>query len=229
MVGDAPWRRLYFDLPWARGSAESTAASALDVADEVVRVIREHLGGEPFAILGQSYGGMLARHVAHVLRGQALGLATIAGVFEAERSARRVPERTVLVVEPDALKRAGKVREEFAALHVVQTDDTLDAFTASVWPGEREARQSVMDRVVMSYGLPVEPEVAHPAPFGAPSLHLFGRQDDVVGYEDGWALREHYPRGTYAVLDTAGHAVHLERPALTAALIRDWLDRVDLQ
>lgn len=48
-----------------------------------------------------------------------------------------------------------------------------------------------------------------------------------MGYEDGWRLRDHYPRGTYAVLDLAGHNVHLEQPQLTTALIRDWLRRMD--
>jgi pimeloyl-ACP methyl ester carboxylesterase len=56
-------------------------------------------------------------------------------------------------------------------------------------------------------------------------LHLFGRQDHVTGYEDGWKLRDHYVRGTYAVLDAAGHNAHLERPELTAALVKDWLAR----
>ena len=227
MTGDLPWRRLYFDLPWAEGAPGSTAASALDVADEVIADIRALLGDEPFALLGQSFGGMLARHVAHELRAQVLGLATIAGVVEADHSARRVPDRTVLVVEPAALDLAGDALEDFTAAHVVQTTETLTAFRTSVLPGEQGSDQTVLDRIAAHYGLPVQPEVAHPQPFTAPSLHLFGRQDDVVGYEDGWLLREHYPRGTYAVLDTAGHGVHLERPTLTGALIRDWLERVD--
>ena len=47
----------------------------------------------------------------------------------------------------------------------------------------------------------------------------------MTGYEDGWKLRDHYVRGTYAVLDSAGHNAHLERPELTAALVKDWLAR----
>ncbi|WIB13919.1 alpha/beta hydrolase [Curtobacterium sp. MCPF17_052] len=188
-----PWRRLYLDLPWAAGSTGSAAASALDVANEVLAAISDHLGDEPFALVGQSYGGMLARHIAHVRRGQVLGLATIAGVTETEHRARRVPERTVLVIEPAALERAGDAREAFTTAHVVQTTETLDAFITSVLPGERDADQAVMERIAARYSLPVEPEIAHPLPFTAPSLHVFGRQDDVVGYEDGWLLREHYP------------------------------------
>ncbi len=56
---------------------------------------------------------------------------------------------------------------------------------------------------------------------------VIGNQDDVVGYEDGLALRAHDPRGSFVVVDGAGHNVHLERPELTGAAVRDWLDRMD--
>lgn len=45
----------------------------------------------------------------------------------------------------------------------------------------------------------------------------------ITGYEEGWKLRDHYVRGTYAVLGAGGHAAHLERPDLIAAAVNDWL------
>ena len=94
-------------------------------------------------------------------------------------------------------------------------------------PGLRGADPSVLHRIEAGYGLSAEPEAIHPEPFTAPSLFLFGRQDDVVGFEDGWSFRDHYPRASYVVLDAAGHNAHLERPSLTGALISDWLLRMD--
>ncbi|GAA4686416.1 alpha/beta hydrolase [Frondihabitans cladoniiphilus] len=226
MIESMPWRRLSVELPWAEKASPSTAASALDVATEVIGAVQYHIGDEPFAILGQSFGGMIARHVAHELRDRVLGLATIAGVVEARHSHRTVPPRAALVVDEAVLERAGDAREGFVEEHVVQTAETFAAFVEYVLPGARGSDHEVMERIASDYGLPVDPEIGHPEPFLAPSLHLFGRQDDVVGFEDGWRLRDHYPRGTYAVLDTAGHSVHLERPELTGALLRDWLTRM---
>ena len=40
-------------------------------------------------------------------------------------------------------------------------------------------------------------------------------------------ILEGFPRATYAVLDAASHNVSGERPALLAALLDDWLDRVE--
>ncbi|WP_182065970.1 alpha/beta fold hydrolase [Curtobacterium sp. ME12] len=47
------------------------------------------------------------------------------------------------------------------------------------------------------------------------------------GSDDGVALRDHYPRGTFVVLDAAGHNLHLEQPEVTAALVRDRFARID--
>lgn len=109
---------------------------------------------------------------------------------------------------------------------VVQTATNLATFVDTVLPGLRRANQAVMDRIASNYALQIEPEDAHPEPSRAPSLHIFGRQDHIVGHEDGWKLRDHYVQETYVVLDAAGHNVHLEQPEITAALVRDWLGRM---
>jgi pimeloyl-ACP methyl ester carboxylesterase len=226
-IGDRPWRRVYVDLPWAEGAPPSDAASALQVASSVIDDVRSVLGEAPFAIIGNSFGTMIARYVAHELREQVLGLATLAGVFEPRHDARVVPPRQVLRVDEAVLDAAGDARSDFAEVSVVQDAASFAAFTEYVLPGLRGSDPAVIDRIAADYTLPAVPELAHPEPFTLPALHVFGRQDDVVGYEDGWRFRDHYPRGTYAVLDLAGHNVHLEQPQITTALIRDWLRRMD--
>ncbi len=226
MVGDAGWRRCYIDLPWAAAASPSRAASSQDIAVELVEAIVDLVGADPFAIVGNSYGGMLARHVAHELRGQVLGLATLAGVFEPDQGTRILPEKQVVESDPGVTAAAGRARGDYEEMTVVQSTDTLDMFVRHVLPGVRSADAALLARIEASYALTVEPEAAHPDPFEAPSLHVFGRQDHVTGFEDGWALRDHYVRGTFAVVDAAGHNAHLERPLVVAALVRDWLDRM---
>lgn len=226
-VGEANWQRVYVDLPWAAGVSDNSAASAQDVANGVVDEIRRHLGAQPFAVIGNSFGGMIARYVAHQLREQVIGLATLAGVFEPLHDARTLPARQVLHKNPRVAAAAGLAREDYEEMTVVQTEATVAAFTRYALPGLRAADQTVIDRISANYALNVQPEIEHAAPFEAPSLHVFGRQDHVTGYEDGWKLRDHYIRGTFAVLDAAGHNVHLEQHALTAALVKDWLVRMN--
>ncbi|WP_245812005.1 alpha/beta fold hydrolase [Actinophytocola xinjiangensis] len=67
----------------------------------------------------------------------------------------------------------------------------------------------------------------HGAPFDRPALILTGRQDHVTGYQDQFALLPHYPRASFAVLDVAGHNLHIEQAGLFAAHLGEWLDRVE--
>ncbi len=58
------WRRIYLDLPGTAGTPIGGAASTSDVVAAVEREIDARIGDEPFAILGNSFGGMIARQVA---------------------------------------------------------------------------------------------------------------------------------------------------------------------
>ena len=64
-------------------------------------------------------------------------------------------------------------------------------------------------------------------PFPAPTWIDTGRQDAVVGYRNAWQILEDYPRATFAVLGRAGHILPVKQTELFAALVDDWLDRVE--
>lgn len=215
------WTRLYVDLPGSGGTPIGDVASAEDVARVVTDEIRSRVGDRPFALVGSSFGAMIARRIAHDLRPQVLGLATLAGVFVAEHDRRAVPPRTVLVADPTV-----DGGEDYAEQAVVQSPANLRVFVEHVLPGLRSADEVGLARIAERYGFDQEPEDAAPEPFTQPCLVVTGRQDDVVGYADAWARVEHYPRATFSTLDTAGHNVHLDRPGLVAALLTDWLERV---
>lgn len=216
------WTRLYVDLPGHGGTPIDDVASAEGVARAVTDEIRGRVGDRPFALVGSSFGAMVARRVAHDLRPQVVGLATLAGVFVAEHDHRTVPSRTVLVADP----AAADGDEDYAELAVVQSPANARAFRQHALPGLRAADQEGLARIAERYAFDREPEDASPEPFTQPCLVVTGRQDHVVGYVDAWARIEHYPRATFVTLDSGGHNVHLDRPGLVAALLTDWLERV---
>ncbi len=51
--------------------------------------------------------------------------------------------------------------------------------------------------------------------FDGPVTVLAGRQDRIAGYADQFAVMSRYPRGTYAVLDDAGHYLPFKQPSLS--------------
>lgn len=216
------WRCILVDLPWTEHADDRTAASTTDVVRGVQRDIADVIGDEPFAILGNSFGGMVARQIAHDWRDRVLGLATIAGVFVADHGARDLPEPTVIIDEPGADDAAGPGGyRDFA---VVRTVDNARLWRLFVAPGLATADMRTMERISRAYDLDSHPEDGEA--FTAPTLILAARQDSSVGYRDAWRMLEHYPRATFAVLDAAGHNVHLDAPDLARAHVADWLRRM---
>jgi len=56
---------------------------------------------------------------------------------------------------------------------------------------------------------------------------VMGRQDSACGYHDAWGILENYPRGTFVVLDRAGHVLMIEQRKIFNALVNEWIDRVE--
>ncbi|MFI7426179.1 alpha/beta fold hydrolase [Micromonospora sp. NPDC049836] len=221
------YRRLYPDLP-AMGAtpAPPSIASSDDLLDAVLDFVDDSLGDQPFLLVGQSYGGYLARALVRSRPEQVLGLALVCPAGTAlEPADRRVPERQVLRPDPELLASVdARTAEEFADMAVVQTPETLRRFREEVLAGLDAADTESMARIRQRWTLSEDPEGG--APFPRPTLILTGRQDHATGYLEQFDLLPHYPRASFAVLDVAGHNLQIEQPALFGALLGEWLDRV---
>lgn len=224
VLAQGNWRRIYVDLPGFGESPIGDCASTDDVVTAVVALLRERMQGERFALLGQSFGGMVARAVAREMRDDVLGLALVAPATVADSDARDTPAETVLHEDVDALRAAGDSADDYAQIAVVQSVEGARAFVEHSAPGAAVADEEAMKRLSENYELGTDPEAG--AAFTQPSVIITGRQDHVVGYRDAWATLEHYPRATFAVLDEAGHNVHLDASPVVDALVADWLRRM---
>ena len=218
---DDGWLRIYPDLP---GRGGTPAHASVDSGEATVRVLLGVLDavapGQACAVVGESYGGYLARGVlAH--RPDLLGLALVCPSVrpqQNEQAEHLVTERDdalVASLEPS-------VRDGFCENNVRQTRDVWDRYAADVLPGLAAADERYLAEV-----LGASPRVARDdVTTAAPVLVVAGRQDSVVGYRDQWRLTETFPRATFAVLDGAGHNAQFEQQGLFDALVRDWLGRV---
>lgn len=222
------WRRIYPDLPGMGLSPAGSDATGTDtVADAVARMIVERIGAEPFALVGNSFGGMLARRLAHDFRSQVLGLCLVAPVIVADSAQRNVPKHVLLREDPDLLTSLTAAdAEQYSRLSVVQSPENWELFKRYVKPGVDLADQAALTAIRSSYALAAEPEEADPAPFEQPTLFLTGRQDSAVGYADALKVLDHYPHAAFHLFDQAGHNVHLDQLELTEAAFDEWLDRM---
>jgi pimeloyl-ACP methyl ester carboxylesterase len=222
------WRRVYIDLPGMGGSvAGPEIRSTADVADAVASFARKTFGNKEFAILGNSFGGMIARQLVADFGDQIIGLALLCPVAVAERGRRILPPRTVLHTDPDLLASLDpEDAKAYAEMAVIQSPENWARFRDAALPGLRSFDRSAIGRIAGRYSLVCEPEERSPK-FRAPTTIITGRQDHVVGFEDQMALAEHYVDSTISVLEGAGHNAHLDQPELTSGLLDRWLARME--
>lgn len=218
------WERIYLDLPGFGGTTPLDGKGGLpELAQWVLDTVSGIVADRPFALMGNSLGGLLARHVISAFPDQVLGAALLAPVVDPDPSHRVTPERSVLEVDPVLMDELStQDREGFSEITVRQIRETWEAFRTFALPGIRAADPRAMERLAGRYVLDPMPEAAQ-APFTRPVLLVTGRQDHVVGYRDQLDLLDHYPHATYLALDGAGHNVHLEQPEIVTAALRQWV------
>ncbi|WP_109507886.1 alpha/beta fold hydrolase [Nocardioides speluncae] len=224
------WSRIYLDLPGhgRSGSAgiDSTDAVFGVMADAIAALVPEG----PLLVAGESYGGYLAQGLVEDQPATGVaGVCLVAPAVIAAHGRRVLPAREIVFQDPEiaAAIQSGELDPDsnFAQLAVAADARTLRRTTEEIDPGTALADADALARIESGYTGSWE---ARPRPrFEGPSLMIAGRQDHITGYADQWALVDTYPRMTYAVLDRAGHNVHIEQDVLFAALVHEWLDRVE--
>jgi pimeloyl-ACP methyl ester carboxylesterase len=225
------FERLYFDLPgMGRTRGGEGIASTDDMLDRVRALIERLVPGKKYLLVGESYGGYLARGLVRLDPERVLGLCLICPIAARDTQKVNAAPFSVLEKEPgiDAIMDDDD-RKYYSDMTVRQTAATLSRFREEIMPGLKMADHAW---IAGHFGkrASFEKDVDDPAaryPF--PALFLAGRQDSSVGYSDLWQILEIYPRAAYCVLDMAGHNLQLEQPELFDALAREWLERVLLE
>jgi pimeloyl-ACP methyl ester carboxylesterase len=226
-AGRSGWRRIYLDLPgMGRTPGSGAIASSDDMLDVVLRFIDAVIPGERFSVVGQSYGGYLARGVLARKAASIDGMALICPVVVAERARRDLPRHSVIARDEALLASLSSADiNAFTPAFVVQNRLTWQRFREELLPAIRRADQSFLEAIAHRYVLSFDPD-ALSEPFQRPVLVLTGRQDSEVGYRDQWKMSENFPRLTFAMLDRAGHGLAIEQSGLLTRLAQEWLDRV---
>lgn len=225
------YRRIYFDLPgMGRTGAPGHAMNSDQILETVIGFAEKVAPEEPFLVAGESYGGYLARGLVKKVPERLRGVLLICPVIVAEKRRRTLPERSVFVRDEETL--AGIEPEErrlFERMLVLQDRKRWERFQVDIVPGMKApARDKAFLEKLMKEGYAFSFDVDRlERPFDKPSLLLAGRQDATVGWKDMLEIVDNYPRGTFAVLDRAGHGLEVEQQAAFECLVHEWLDRIE--
>lgn len=223
------WQRIYLDLP---GMGETKGKSWINNSDDVLKIVvsfvENVIPNQRFFVVGESYGGYLAQGLVTMKRELIDGIVLICPAVVADRTKRNLPEHQILVNAPELMASLTKeVADEFGSMAVVQNQRNWERFRDEIMSGLMVADGLFLQRI-QNDGYEFSFNTLNLSePFSKPVLILTGRQDSSVGYRDAWNIVENYPRGTFVVLDMAGHNLQIEQETLFNALVNEWLDRVE--
>lgn len=222
------YKRIYMDLP---GMGRSKAPDWLENTDQMLDIVigfsKKVMPDGDLLVAGESYGGYLARGMVYKIRERLDGVLLICPVMVGERSKRQLPPRRVFVKDEKLLARINpEDRKFFGRMLILQDKRRWERFQQDILPGRRMMDTAFLERL-KQHGYECSFDVDRIKPFDRPSLILAGRQDTSVGYKDALRLIDNYSRGTFAILDRAGHGLEVEQEKVFNCLVNEWLDRAE--
>lgn len=222
------YKRIYFDVPgMGKTKGEDWIKGTDDYLKIIIEFIEKIIPNEHFIIVGESYGGYLARGLIKKMQNLIDGVLFLVPVIIPYGEQRDLPEPIILIKDKNIVSKLSSFEKEIF-------EDVATVINQKVWERGKEeglsgikiANIEFLEKVKENYAFSFDVELLNDK-FTKPTLFLLGRQDSSVGYRDAWKIIENYPRATFAVLDTAGHILQIEQEELFNTLANDWLNRVE--
>ncbi len=222
------WRRVYIDLPGHGSSpADPEINTQEDVLQRIISWAVEKFPGQRFILTGESRGSYLSQGFATLRPDLVDGMLLVVPGGSPTADPSRLPVPSQIVSNPEfRAKLDPELQSRFDRL-VVQTPEIFDKMLRTKFAAIPLHDAALAKRVWASFDFPFKLHSAERT-FDKPCLIVAGRQDAMSGYLDAMDCMDGYPRATLAVLDSAGHSLAFERPDLFHALVRDWLERIEV-
>jgi pimeloyl-ACP methyl ester carboxylesterase len=225
------WRRIYIDMP---GTQNTKGKDWIMNADQILQILEAFINkiipDTNFSVIGESYGGYIARGLIYKMQRLIDGLLLICPCIIANKDSRELPHLSVIVNNDQLIshikEQNKKDGEAFKQVTVVQDKNVWERFKNEILVGMHNVDEAYLEKFQkIGYGFSFDVDDLKDK-FEKPALILTGRQDSMVGYKDAWKILDNYPRGTFAVLDKAGHNLQIEQASVFNSLVEEWLDRI---
>jgi len=230
VLGEAEiFERHYLDLP-GFGQCEplSNDGGLPELADWLESKIRATVGEGPFALLGNSMGGLLCQEMADRFSDSVRGMFLLAPAVFADNEQRTLSEPTVAVQDQNLLDSLSERDAElFTDVAVIQTPSAWERFSTWVLPGLLSANLRAMAKLSKRYFLQPLP-LYREGQLSIPVSIVCGRLDHVTGFEDPYRLAARYANLHINTIEEAGHNLHLEQPEIVEHELRTWAEKVRL-
>lgn len=213
------------DLPGHGGSSAVTATGVPDAAQLLMEAAAARAGSSPVDLCGYSLGARIALHAALAHPEQIGRLVLIGATGGLEDDARRATRHAADEELARALEDSGDVAafiERWLASPMFRRLDPEQAGVAERLRNTAAGLASSLRTTGTGSQAPVWLLVRSlPMP-----VLLVAGADDARFVRAALRLADAIPAATVSLVPGAGHAAHLEQPAVTARIVTRWLDSV---
>lgn len=221
------YKRIYIDLP-GMGVSKAGEVTTSDEILVILKAFAEEVIKEKFFIVGESYGGYLARGFINRYTELVSGFILLCPlVYPGFRKGTVVPLQ-VMEKDEDFLKTLTEDEyNAFTYLNVILTKPVYERFLRDAIPGIELQNKHFLDEVLDGgFSYPVD-EIEQPIDING--LIITGKQDTEVGYKDQFQLLKNYPNASYCVMNRAGHNLQIEQPEMFEGMILDWMQNTKIE
>jgi len=228
------YKRIYIDLP---GMGKTKVTSQVNNADSMVEILEEFvaktIGNESFLIASQSYGGYLTLGLLLKISDKIDGVFLLCPCIIAPNQLRTLPSKMIILQEEsfcvEDKNNIDKNNKEYFLNYAVRaTSEVYDRYKKEILPGLVVGDQKFLEEYQKNgYALSFI-ERLNNFVYARPTCILTGRQDHCVGYKDAFDILKVFPRGTFSILDLAGHNLQIENKELFESHFIDWINRVEI-
>lgn len=224
IIDSEQYKKVYIDLPgMGKTKAVDWILNADVLVDILIKFVEEIMPAGKMLVIGQSYGGYLARALMFRLTEKIAGGLFICPVIVTEYEKRILPSHVVLKKENIKQFESQPAYEDFIEYMVVQTPYTWDRYKKELVSGMELGNKVFLDQFQKAgYKLSYDIDTL-PQPYDFPAMFLLGRQDSVVGYKDALNIADNFSRGSFLVVDKAGHSLQIEQEELFSCCVYKWL------
>ena len=215
------YRRYYIDLP-GMGDSEHGDVKNSDDMLELIHGFAVDVIGEPFIIIGQSYGGLLTRGFVNKYPDLIKKIILLVPcIIPGVRQGRAEP---LTVVEKDEELLSSLTQDErdnFTMMNVMLTKEVWERYNKYLLPALNSADWDFLNNVLEG-SFSFDPDDLK-EPCTKPCLIIAAKQDTEVGYKDQFDLMQKYTNATYCAVERAGHNLQIEQPEIFEGLVKNWL------
>lgn len=228
-IKKSDYKRIYIDLPGMGKSVGPIEEASSDAILNILLHFIESNVNENYLLVGESYGGYLARGILSQQIRKIDGLMLLCPVVIPESEKRILPDDKLEIKDSAFLQMLNdEEKSAFCEYAVIANEDTYKRYISEIVPGIKMSDEKFLSELERNYAFTFDvDQIMKATVFDKPTLFLCGRQDNCVGYKDLQKLLDNYSRATFAVLDSAGHNLQIEQSSLFQELVKNWLERIE--